>query len=128
VQPVAGNEDRTLPLTLSTLAEVMNAAGFFIPLADGVTAREHELALEFRFLDFNLSKYKMEREPGDDAWSFVLSEPLDAEQALQLIQIRLPVSLCACIFPSVSLCMNVSQCHFVHASSSESLSRCAFLV
>jgi hypothetical protein len=64
-----------------TLAELVRAAGHFVEIGEGQSARDHELALQATFLNFNLVKYSLEREPGDMPWSFIVSDPRDAEQA-----------------------------------------------
>jgi hypothetical protein len=75
-----------LPLQPTTIAELLRAAGHFEALDADTSARDHELKLEAVFLNFHLSKYNMQREPGartSSHWSFVLSDPMDAEQAFQ---------------------------------------------
>jgi hypothetical protein len=80
IRPVAGHEHASLPLQLSTLAELLHSAGHFVEVLPEATARDHEVRLESTFLDFQLTKYDLEREPGDSPWSFVVSEGQDAEQ------------------------------------------------
>ena len=84
VRPVAGHVCQTLPLIASTLAELLRAAGHFVEIGPDVTARQHETQLEASFMEFQLKKYTIEREPGDSPWSFIVSEPLDAEEAVAI--------------------------------------------
>ncbi len=80
MRPCAGADCGSLPLQLCTLAELLRAAGHFELIAPETSARDHEIALESRFLDFDLSRYTIVREPADYIWSFFVSEPVDAEE------------------------------------------------
>ena len=66
------------------MAELVRAAGHFIEVGPETTARQHETMLESQFMDFQLKKYSIQREPEDSPWSFIVSEPLDAEEALTI--------------------------------------------
>lgn len=84
IRPVAGHLCQTLPLLATTVAELLRAAGHFVEISPDVTARQHETLLECEFMDFDLKKFTIEREPGDSPWSFIASEPIDAEEALEI--------------------------------------------
>jgi hypothetical protein len=82
IRPCGGHESDTLVLQPTTVAEILRAAGYFVEdLAVTTSAREHEIKLEAVFFDFQLHRYDAVREPEDSPWSFVVSSPVDAEQA-----------------------------------------------
>ena len=81
MQPVGSKEK--LDLQLVSCAELLRAAGHYIPVDDNATAREVELALESIFLDFELCQYVSMREPcSATAWQFVLAEGINVEEAV----------------------------------------------
>ena len=83
------NETVNLSLSQATIAELIRAAGLYLPAAANETARTLELKLEQRFLDYQLTVYDHQREVmadhgGDDAdaYEFTLSNPCDVEACL----------------------------------------------
>jgi hypothetical protein len=82
LRPCAGFESSSLELQATTVAELLRAAGYFVEeIAPETSARDHEVKLESAFFDLQLSRYQSMRQPEDSAWSFVVSDPADAEQA-----------------------------------------------
>ena len=69
-----------------TLAELIRAAGLYLPVAADASVRTVELNLESKFLDYELTVYDSTREvmadhggEGSDAYEFVLTNPCDVE-------------------------------------------------
>ena len=81
IRPVH-SESQTLTLQPTTLAELLRAAGHFVPVVVDASDREHELALEASIFDFDLRKFVVQRvEDHDCSWTFVVSDGIDAEEA-----------------------------------------------
>ena len=77
--------DAHMELMLSSPAELIRAAGCYPTPSDTASARDVEIELESKFMNFALNIFthqRMDSDHLDDPFTFHLSEPTDAEAAL----------------------------------------------